>query len=143
MDLLQMLQYPGYLILLLILRFRKVLQRLNPKVRLLMPIRCTQIQNLIVFLPANVKIEQIIPHPQEPAQVNNPLVKLVHLEYDQQVVVVVLLLGVPQHIHDLVLVGLDSSRVVVLHFKFEDLLQVEFEQAMVHSLLVGELSDFE
>lgn len=105
MNLLQVLQDFGNEGFSLILWLGEVLEGMNPQIDFFTTVELAQLNYFLVVSTANVKIQEIVSHFEQAAQIYDTLVELVHLEQDQQVVAVVLPLLRLQVFHNLVLVG--------------------------------------
>jgi hypothetical protein len=69
---------------------------MNPEINLISAMLLTKIHNISIPILGNIKVKQIIPHIKFPTEHNNALIILIHLEQDQQVIMIGLLGGMLQ-----------------------------------------------
>ena len=108
---------------------------MNPKVDLFTTVLLAQVQDVIVPVFGNVKIEQIVSHVQLPAQHYNTFVKFVHFEKDQQMIGVGLFCRMLKVVQNLFAVLFSSGRRLFHHF------EVKLDKSMEDSLFIGQFGN--
>ena len=62
------------------LRLHKIFQGMDPQIDLLMAMFLTKLNNILILIPGNEKVEQILSHTQFPTQMDDSFIKIIHLE---------------------------------------------------------------
>lgn len=95
-DFAELYQYFRDVVLLSQLWLDKVFQCMDPEVYLIASMLLAKVDDILISVPSDVKVQQVFSHAQVFAEHHDTLIKIVHFEQRQQNIVIWLLVRVAQ-----------------------------------------------